>query len=117
MSAPLLPGSCRTRQGGWMHRVFHLGRSFAALALVMIVGAACVSGGGTGGTDTKSSGGTDCTQPIKIGLLAPFSGIAASVGRNMGEGVNIAMNELNAKGGVLGCRVEIVQRDDEFDAA
>jgi branched-chain amino acid transport system substrate-binding protein len=100
-----------------MHRVFHLGRSFAALALVMIVGAACVSGGGTGGTDTKSSGGTDCTQPIKIGLLAPFSGIAASVGRNMGEGLNIAVNELNSKGGVLGCTVEIVQRDDEFDAA
>lgn len=101
-----------------MHRAFRLGRSFAALAVVMVVGAACVSGGSsTNNTNNGGNGGTNCTQPIKIGLLAPFSGIAASVGRNMGEGVTIASTELNAAGGVLGCQIQIVQRDDEFDPA
>src|SRR5438874_5874634 len=100
-----------------MHRAFRLGRSFAALSMVMIVGAACVSGGGNGGGGGNNNQGTNCTQPIKIGLLAPFSGIAASVGRNMGEGISIAANELNAAGGVNGCQVTIVQRDDEFDPA
>src|SRR5438874_11444485 len=100
-----------------MHRAFRLGRSFAALSMVMIVGAACVSGGGNGGGGGNNNQGTNCTTPIKIGLLAPFSGIAASVGRNMGEGLTIAANELNADKGVLGCQVQIVQRDDEFDPA
>ena len=35
----------------------------------------------------------------------------------MGEGISIAANELNAAGGVNGCQVTIVQRDDEFDPA
>jgi branched-chain amino acid transport system substrate-binding protein len=35
----------------------------------------------------------------------------------MGEGVTLASTELNAKGGVNGCQVEIVQRDDQFDPA
>ena len=100
-----------------MHGAFRLGRSIVALSVVIIVGAACVSSSGGGGGGGGGGGSTSCTQPIKIGLLAPFSGIAASVGRNMGEGISIAANELNAAGGVNGCQVTIVQRDDEFDPA
>jgi branched-chain amino acid transport system substrate-binding protein len=101
-----------------MHQTIRLGKSVAVLALVVVVGAACTTSSNNGGTTTSGqNGGTNCSQPIKIGLLAPFSGIAASVGRNMGEGLNIAATELNAADGVLGCQIEIVQRDDQFDPA
>src|SRR6266511_4139619 len=103
--------------GGYrMHRVFRLGRSVAAFSIVMVVAAACVSSGSTSNNNNgNGNGNASCSSPIKIGLLAPFSGIAASVGRNMGEGIKIAVDELNANGGVQGCQVEVVQRDDEFD--
>jgi branched-chain amino acid transport system substrate-binding protein len=101
-----------------MRQAFRLGRSLGALALVLVVGAACTTSSNNGTGTTGGNGTTaSCTAPIKIGLLAPFSGIAASVGRNMGEGVNIAVTELNAHGGVLGCQLQVVQRDDQFDPA
>ena len=98
-----------------MRRAFRLGRLFVAFVTVMVVGAACVSNGSSGNT-----GGNQRTQGggvIKIGVIGPFSGIAASVGRNMNEGVQIAVNELNAKGGVLGDQIEVVTRDDQFSPA
>lgn len=54
---------------------------------------------------------------VKIGLVAPFSGTAASIGRNMREGITIAVDELNAAGGVLDMQVEVVARDNEFEPA
>ena len=41
-------------------------------------------------------------DPIKIGLSGPFTGGSASMGVSMRDGVRLAVEEINAKGGVLG---------------
>lgn len=52
-------------------------------------------------------------EPIKIGVSGPFTGGSAPMGVSMRDGVKIAVNEINAKGGVLGRQLELIERDDE----
>lgn len=53
-------------------------------------------------------------DPIKIGQVAALSGASAQSGEAMTRGLQIAIDEINAKGGLLGGRkLELIQRDDE----
>jgi len=53
-------------------------------------------------------------DPIKIGHVAALSGASAQSGEAITRGLSIAIDEINAKGGLLGGRMlELVQRDDE----
>ena len=57
-------------------------------------------------------------EPIKIGLVTALSGQSARAGEAITRGVTIAIDELNAKGGVLGGRkFVLVRRDDEATPA
>ena len=48
---------------------------------------------------------------IKIGVVGPRTGPAAATGKAFEEGIAIALDHLNAKGGVLGKQVEVVFED------
>lgn len=50
---------------------------------------------------------------IKIGVSGPFTGGSAPMGVSMRDGVRLAATEINAKGGVLGRKIELIERDDE----
>ena len=50
---------------------------------------------------------------IKIGVSGPFTGGSSSMGVSMRDGVRLAVQDVNAKGGVLGRQIELVERDDE----
>ncbi|HEY1796045.1 MAG TPA: ABC transporter substrate-binding protein [Stellaceae bacterium] len=52
--------------------------------------------------------------PIKIGIIAEQSAI---LGQAIGEGAKLAVNDINAKGGVLGRKLELVIYDDHSSAA
>src|ERR1700721_2332342 len=57
-------------------------------------------------------------EPVKIGLVAALSGPSAKSGEGITRGMTIAIDEINAKGGVLGGRMlELVRRDDESNPA
>jgi branched-chain amino acid transport system substrate-binding protein len=51
--------------------------------------------------------------PIKVGLVAALSGQSAKSGEALTRGLTMAIDEVNAKGGVLGRPLELVRRDDE----
>lgn len=51
--------------------------------------------------------------PIKVGLVAALSGQSAKSGEALTRGLSMAINEVNARGGVLGRQLELVRRDDE----
>jgi branched-chain amino acid transport system substrate-binding protein len=64
------------------------------------------------------SGSAVAADPIKIGLVTALSGQSAKAGEAITRGLTIAIDELNAKGGVLGGRkFELVARDDEANPA
>src|SRR4249920_2882511 len=55
---------------------------------------------------------------IKIGLVTALSGQSARAGEAITRGLSIAIDELNAKGGVLnGRKFELIRRDDEATPA
>jgi len=61
---------------------------------------------------------TQTREPVKIGLAAATSGGSAASGEAIKRGILIALDEINAKGGVLGGRrLELVVRDDEGNPA
>jgi branched-chain amino acid transport system substrate-binding protein len=50
---------------------------------------------------------------IKIGVSGPYTGGSSPMGVSMRDGVRLAASEINAKGGVLGRKIQLVERDDE----
>jgi len=54
---------------------------------------------------------------VKFGLVAAMSGQSAKSGEAIMRGLSLAMDEINAKGGVLGKKLELVVRDDESNPA
>jgi branched-chain amino acid transport system substrate-binding protein len=52
-------------------------------------------------------------DPIRIGLSGPYTGGSSPMGISMRDGVKLAASEINAKGGVMGRQIELVERDDE----
>jgi branched-chain amino acid transport system substrate-binding protein len=96
---------------------------FAGLAMVL---AACGDDDETT-DDTSTTAGDDTTTTaaaaptnegdgtLKIGYLLPSSGGLAILGPPMVEAVKMAVEEINAAGGVLGKDIELVGQDDGTD--
>lgn len=76
-------------------------KSFLALALVVATLSAVVAG---------TTGRED--DALAIGVVAPLSGPRAYLGEEIVNGAELAVDELNRDGGVLGHEVELVVVDD-----
>ncbi|MCW2914564.1 MAG: Extracellular ligand-binding receptor [Actinomycetia bacterium] len=81
----------------------------AALAVTAMATSACGQGvlGGAGKADQKG--------PIALGMAVPLSGSSAEIGPYMKNGAQLAIDEINAKGGVLGRKLELKVEDDACD--
>jgi len=61
-----------------------------------------------------TAGSALAQEPVRIGHVAALSGASAQSGEAITRGLALAIDEINAKGGVLGGRkLELIQRDDE----
>ena len=54
-------------------------------------------------------------SPVKIGMVDPLTGAYAAVARSEVEGAKLALDEVNAKGGMLGRPVELLVEDSAND--
>ena len=52
-------------------------------------------------------------KTLKIGVIGPFTGASADFGVPMLNGIQQAVDEINAVGGYLGSKIEIVRKDDQ----
>src|SRR5712664_2061748 len=50
-------------------------------------------------------------EPLRIGAINPYSGPLALYGDELARGYQLALDERNAKGGLLGRKVELVRGD------
>jgi branched-chain amino acid transport system substrate-binding protein len=53
--------------------------------------------------------------PIKVGMVDPLTGVYAAVAQNEVIGVKLAVEQINAKGGVLGRQLELLVEDSAND--
>ena len=79
----------------------------SAIALLITAAAAALVLGATNGVAQDN-------KPIKIGLLYSLSGLAAVYTEGTVIGHQIAAEEINAKGGIRGRKIEYVVRDDKL---
>ena len=56
---------------------------------------------------------TEAQGPIRIGASLSLTGTYAKLGKNQHEGYQLCQKDLNAKGGLLGRKVELVVYDDQ----
>lgn len=56
-------------------------------------------------------------ETIKIGGILSTSGLLGPMGQDMMEGARLAVEEINANGGVLGKQIELIEEDDATEAA
>lgn len=52
---------------------------------------------------------------IKIGIAGPMTGDQSKMGMDFKNGVSLAVEEWNSRGGVLGKKIEVVTGDDQHD--
>ncbi|MGI5936313.1 MAG: ABC transporter substrate-binding protein [Oscillospiraceae bacterium] len=103
-----------------------------ALVLMLALFSACGKGetkapsgtpsgsNGSASTPDESKGSEDegsFSGTMKVGLLAPLTGSVAQYGVAVANGVRLYTKEINEKGGINGKKVELVEYDEEGDAA
>lgn len=92
-------------------------KSFLSLLLVtcmMLSLAACSSSAGAAKTDAASDGAAS-DDKIVIGVISPNTGALAAYGNGIVTGVDLAVEQINAAGGILGRQVEVIKTDDQSD--
>ncbi len=70
-------------------------------------------------TPSASSSATpdNSSEPIKIGVISPISGGLAAYGEAVNNGIKLAIEEINAKGGVLNRELQVIAyMDDKADS-
>ncbi|GID30930.1 branched-chain amino acid ABC transporter substrate-binding protein [Paractinoplanes brasiliensis] len=80
-----------------------------AVTAVLTASAGCSGSGSATGENAAKPG------PILLGTLLPLTGRSSPSGESMRNGAQLAVNEANAAGGVLGRQVELVVEDDACD--
>ncbi len=68
-----------------------------------------------GSAPTEESAATG--EPIKIGINMELSGAVATYGEDTVEGLELAIEQINAAGGVNGSPIQLVKYDNKSDAA
>ena len=89
-------------------------KRFLSLGLAMAMAAsltACGSSSSTTETTTAAAG-----EVFKIGGIGPVTGAAAVYGLAVKNGAQIAVDEINADGGINGYQIDFQFQDDEHDA-
>lgn len=81
-----------------------------ALAMCLALGAC---GNGEPKKEDEGGSGSATSNALKLGFIGPTTGGAALYGKSASQGAQIAVKEINDKGGM---QIELLVQDDEHDA-
>ena len=79
-------------------------KAFQTSALAAVFAAAAITG-------------FRAADPIKIGVVTPLSGTYAGIGQQVRWGLDLAVKEVNAAGGIMGRPIELLYEDEEANPA
>ena len=88
-------------------------KKFVSILLVCIMTAVCLAGCG----GHISVGYTANNTEFIIGATGPLTGDASSYGISVNEGATLAIEEINAAGGLNGVKFKLDMKDDKATAA
>ncbi|WHY67603.1 ABC transporter substrate-binding protein [Neobacillus sp. SuZ13] len=82
----------------------------------MFMASTLLAGVLAGCSGAKENSGSE-SKTIKVGVNLELSGGVASYGESLENGIDIAVDEINKKGGVKGKKIELVKVDNKSEAA
>ncbi|HET8845093.1 MAG TPA: ABC transporter substrate-binding protein [Ktedonobacteraceae bacterium] len=82
--------------------------AFVALSSLLLILAACSNAGGNT---------SDNNAPIEVGWDGPLTGVNADLGKWDIQAIQLAIDEVNAKGGIHGRQIHLTRYDDTAQAA
>lgn len=89
-------------------------KKFFNLSLGLLLAGVLLTGcNGTG--ETPNTGDTNDTNEIKIGVNYELSGEVATYGQSSVEGIELAVKQVNAAGGVNGKQIKLVKYDNKSE--
>jgi branched-chain amino acid transport system substrate-binding protein len=89
-----------------MRRMSWVGCAAAAVVALALGAAGC----GSSGSSTSS---LPAGAPLKIGYLASLTGFCSSFSQEYVKGAELAVEQINERGGVLGHKLQLLVRDDK----
>ncbi|MBN6187729.1 ABC transporter substrate-binding protein [Aneurinibacillus sp. BA2021] len=94
-------------------------RKVTGILLTLMLSAGMMAGcGGAKDANTASSGGqAPAGDTIKIGANLELSGGTASYGQSAGQGIDLAVEEINKNGGINGKKLEVIKVDNKSEPA
>ena len=81
-------------------------KKIISFVLVAVLALGCLTG----------CGASNSGDVFRIGAAGPLTGGAAAYGDAVNKGAQIAVEEINAAGGINGTMIEFRMEDDEHDA-
>src|SRR5690606_7152910 len=94
---------------GHAHQEDLMRKLLPILASLTVALAACGGDAGGGG----GGGGSGEQDPIRVGLIVSLTGNYTPLGSEDKKAVELAVEQVNADGGLLGRKVELIVRDDK----
>jgi branched-chain amino acid transport system substrate-binding protein len=93
--------------------------SLTRMAVAAVAGVSLIALAGCSGTSSSGSASASANKPssYSIGAALPLSGSAAATGADFQRGVQTAVDELNAGGGIGGVKVDLNIQDNLLTAA
>lgn len=86
-----------------------------ALAIATFASAALLAACGAAPAGNTSSAGNEVGDTIKFGYNLELSGAVAAYGQAEKNGADLAVEEINAAGGIDGKKIEVVSKDNKSD--
>ena len=92
--------------------------AIASAVIAVLTGAACLTAPAHAqspapAAPSASASANASANTLKIGVIGPFTGASADFGVPMLNGILQAVEEINAVGGYLGRKIEVVRKDDQ----
>jgi branched-chain amino acid transport system substrate-binding protein len=84
-----------------------------ALILVLAVGLLAGCGSPAASSSASSSGGNAAGGAIKVGAILPMTGDISVYGTATANAINLAIDQINAAGGVKGQKIQLFLEDDQ----
>jgi branched-chain amino acid transport system substrate-binding protein len=84
--------------------------ALTAAAAVAVALSACAHDSSSDGSSASGSGGSG--SAFNVGLIASMTGSQAQIGQDSQDGAQLAADEINASGGLLGHKISLSAEDD-----
>lgn len=100
----------------WEKKEEKIMKKFSKFLSVALASAMALSMAACGNSNNSTAGSSGSADAFKIGGIGPTTGGAATYGLAVKNAMQLAVDEVNAAGGVNGYQLELNFQDDEHDA-